>query len=417
MNKYIIKGHRPKFKTLLRTIFGFSEEDPLLATRGHIEFPFATGVDHPRFTVKEALVIRSAEAKKMLKEKSVQQEIVDCAEFGVVPAPPPDPNAAKAQQFITNAAGEVVNVAATLTSGVMNVGIGAVGGAVGVVRAGVRRASLIGAGPVAASTAKTEEVLVDDTEKQPERAKRRQSFGGGNATPVDPLKMEVSGDTDDIYSKLKSRHNKTLDELLERQAQADAFDKFAYDSDDDVEDMYKKKSKGFIIEEKLLRKPENQDMGVKAPSADKTFAKTVAEVRHRAHGLFLHLFNDRSYMVNQEIFPPTLPDERTDRMSVTSGKDKKRNKMNILLGAFGGGAFGERDKNDDEDEEKKKKKRQVTPYDAKVDEFDKILGINKYSHPNPWINRVGIIGTWTKSRASCEGNKCSFFLIYIFASL
>ena len=381
----------------MRALFGFSEEDPLLATRGHLEFPFATGVDHPRFTVKEALVIRSSESKKMLREKNAQQEIVDCAEFGIVPAAPPsDP--VKAQQFITNAAGEVVNVAATLTTGVMTVGMGAVGGAVGVVRAGVRRASLLGSAPTTAAAvkieaAKTEEENGDDVEKQPDRPKRRQSFAGApNVT--DFVKTEVSADTDDMFAKLKSRNNATLDELLEQQASADAFDKFAYDSDDDVEDLYRKKSKGCIVEEKILRKPPNQDMGIKEVYVDKTFAKTMAEARHKAHGLLLHLFNDRAYSVNQDVFPPTLPEETVDRLSVENGRDKKKKKINILRGAFGGGGQGDRDKEEEEEEEKKKRRRQTTPYDAKVDEFDKVLGVNKYSHPNPWINRVGIVGSW-----------------------
>lgn len=376
-----------------------------------MEFPFATGVDHPRFTVKEALVIRSTEAKKLLKEKTVQQDIVDCAEFGIVPAPPPDPNAVKAQQFITNAAGEVVNVAATLTTGVMTVGMGAVGGAVGVVRAGVRRASLLGGGPASTPTAKVEEPTADDVEKQPDKPKRRQSFSGGSQVAVDQFKMEVSADPDDVYSKLKSRNNPTLDELLERQAKANAFDKFAYDSDDDVEDMYKKKSKGFIIEEKMLRKPPNQDMSIKAQSGDKTFEKTMADARHKAHGVLLHLFNDRAYMVNQDIFPPTLADDAADRMSVENGKDKKKKKINILRGAFGGGGHADRDKDDEEEEDKKKRKRQITPYDAKLDEFDKVLGINKYSHPNPWINRVGIIGACCSSFALVDG--CVHVLIGI----
>jgi len=392
----MIKGHRPKFKRVLKALFGFSEEDPLLATRGHMEFPFATGTDHPRFTVKEALVIRSNEVKKMLKEKNTQQDIVDCAEFGVVPAPPLEANPAKAQQFITNAAGEVVNVAATLTTGVMSVGMGAVGGAVGVVRAGVRRASLLGSTPsnmAKTEAAKSEDQNEDDGEKQSERTGGRMSFGGGTSTANDLQKMEVGVDPDDVYSKLRSRHNTTLDELLEQQAKADAFDRFAYDSDDDVEDTYKKKSKGFIIEEKILRKPVSQDMGIKAAVGDKTFAKTMAQARHKAHGFLLHLFNDRTYFVNQEVFPPNLADDKIDRLSAENGKDKKKKKINILRGAFGGGGNVDREKDNEEEEEKKKRKRQITPFDAKVDEFDRTLGINKYSHPNPWINRVGIIGT------------------------
>lgn len=420
--KYIIKGHRPKFKRLLRALFGMStEDDPLMATRGHVEFPFATGADHARFTVKEALVIRSAEAKKLLKDKEDQLEIVECAEFGVVPAPAAATvTVAKGgQQFITNAAGEVVNVAATLTTGVVNVGMGAVGvgiGAVGVgigaVRAGVRRASLLGqmpTTPVAEKEVPAEVVTADTpaTEEAAEKSdkpKRRLSLGGSKPTPTpatqqldaagNPLAMVVSSDPDEIYSKLKSRNNPTLDELLEQQETADAYDEYAFDADEDVQDMFKKKSKGYIIEEKILKQPPNQDMSVKnRGSADKSFAKTMAEARHRVHGLFLHLFNDRVYAINKEVFPPTLVDDAAERAALEAAKAKKKKKKGFF-GVGGGGGGANKDKEDEEEEEKKRKKRQVTPYDAKVEECDKILGINKYSHANPWINRVGIVGAF-----------------------
>lgn len=368
--KYVIKGHQPKGKRLLRLLGFMKEDDALMEPRGHVEFPFATGEDHPRFTVKEALVIRSAEAKKMLKEQQNQQDIVDCAEFGIVPAPPPDPIA---KQFITNAAGEVVNVAGD----VMKAGLG-------VVRAGVRRASLLGGMNSNAQSAAAKDAD-SDGEATPEKPKRSSLMGNvinnHNHNGVVDL-----GDPDDVYSKLKDRKNPTLDELLERQQAADAYDKYAYDSDDDVEDCLKKRNKGFMIEEKILKKPPNQDLGIKLESGDKSFAKTISEARHKAHGMLLHLFNDRTYTVDQEIFPPTLPEDTTDRESVESSRNKKKKKKLVgRLGAL------QKDKEEEDDEEKKKKRRLITPYDAKLDEYDRLLLINKYSHPNPWINRVGVI--------------------------
>ncbi len=368
--KYIIRGHQPKGKRLLRLLGFMKEDDALMEPRGHVEFPFATGQDHPRFTVKEALVIRSAEAKKMLKEQQNQQDIVDCAEFGVVPAPPPD---AVAKQFITNAAGEVVNVAGD----VMKAGLG-------VVRAGVRRASLLGGMNTNAQAALVSKETDSDGETTPEKPKRSSLLG--NVTNHHQGIMDFA-DPEDVYSKLKDRRNPTLDELLERQQAADAYDKYAYDSDDDVEDCLKKKNKGFMIEEKILKKPPTQDLGVKTDSGDKSFAKTISEARHKAHGMLLHLFNDRTYTVDQSIFPPTLPEDTADRESVESSRATKRKKKKLVgrLSAM------QKEREEEEEDDKKKKRRMITPYDAKVEEYDRLLLINKYSHPNPWINRVGVI--------------------------
>lgn len=369
--KYIIRGHQPKGKRLLRLIGFMKEDDALMEPRGHVEFPFATGEDHPRFTVKEALVIRSAEAKKMLKEQQNQQDIADCAEFGVVPAPPPDP---VAKQFITNAAGEVVNVAGD----VMKAGLG-------VVRAGVRRASLLGGmNSNAQSAPAAKDPDSDEEMATPEKPKKNPFIGQLNNHSQSIVDF---GDPDDVYSRLKDRKNPTLDELLERQQAADAYDQFAYDSDDDVEDCLKKKNKGFLIEEKILKKPPNQDLGVKSGAVDKTFAKTISEARHKAHGMLLHLFNDRTYTVDQDVFPTKLQEDTGDRESVESSKATKRRKKNLVgrLSAL------QKDKEEEGEDDKKKKRRLITPYDAKVDEYDKILLINKYSHPNPWINRVGVI--------------------------
>jgi hypothetical protein len=386
--KYIIKGHRPRGKRLLRLLGFVKDDDALLTTRGHVEFPFATGQDHPRFTVKEALVIRSAEAKKILKEEEKAQDVVDCAEFGIVPSAGPDP---AAKQFITNAAGEVVNVAGdvlNLGADVLKAGIGA---GIGAVRSGVRRGSLLVGMNTNVQTTDAAKELDEAGEKgTPDKPKRSSILGMTSPTANQaPAPGVEFGDPDDVYSKLKSRNNPTLDELLERQETANAYDKYAYDSDEDVQDMFKKRSKGVIIEEKILKKPPNQDMGVKTGSADKSFAKTISEARHKAHGLLLHLFNDRTYTVDAHVFPPTLPDEADDRESVASKATKKKKKK--FAGRLSAIQGKDKDKEREEEEDKKKKRVRVTPYDARVDEYDKILMINKYSHANPWINRVGVI--------------------------
>lgn len=61
-NEYAFKTHRPWFKTLSR-IVGFYD-DNTSDEEAHLEFPFASGLDHPRFTIKDSIVIRSKESKK-----------------------------------------------------------------------------------------------------------------------------------------------------------------------------------------------------------------------------------------------------------------------------------------------------------------------------------------------------------------
>lgn len=61
-NEYAFQTHRPWFKTLSRLV-GFYSED-VTDDVAHLEFPFAGGMDHPRFTIKDSIVIRSKESKK-----------------------------------------------------------------------------------------------------------------------------------------------------------------------------------------------------------------------------------------------------------------------------------------------------------------------------------------------------------------
>lgn len=361
--KYVIKGHVPKGKRLLRMVGFVKDERSMMEAREHVEFPFATGVDHARFTVKQALVIRSAEAKKIIKEQENQQDIVDCAEFGVLPRPPNDPPVSRP----LNAAGEVVHVAGD----VVKAGIG-------VVRAGVRRASLLGGMNASANAAKE---LDNEMEGSPEKSRRDHAAANNNNNNGNSGDVGEYGDPLDVYDKLKSRNNPTLDELLEQQQAASAYDRFAYDSDDDVEDCLKKRKQGFIIEEKILKKPPIQDVSKKGGTNDKPFSKTILEARHKVHGLLLHLFNDRTYTIDQNLFPPTLQEDNADHESVASGKASKKKKKK----------FSRNREKEQQEEEKKKKKKLITPLDARMDEYDKLLQINKYSHPNPWINRVGVI--------------------------
>jgi hypothetical protein len=335
--KYVITGHYPRFKRIFQTI-GFVNKD-IVPGDDHVEFPFAEGTNHPRFTVKEALVLRSTEAIKMMKEKDEAGEIVDCAEFGVAPA--------------LMALEEEIEINQSLRPGEL-------------MRTGMRRGST-----VASATLNAAVHLPQNLMNLPQNL-------GQNLT-LRRRTMEF-GDPEELYGRLKERHNPTLDELLEsRKLNISNFNPYADDSDDDVENISKKRRKGTVIEEKILSKPPNQDFSKRSGGGDKPFAKSMGEIRHKVHGMAGHLFNDRVYKIDQSLFPIKHAEEK--EADTKSGTTKR-------------GIFGQRKRSNegsDYEKDKKKKKDLRTPYDARVEEYDKILQINKYSHPNPWINRVAVM--------------------------
>jgi hypothetical protein len=334
--KYVITGHYPRFKRIFQSI-GFVNKD-IIPGDDHVEFPFAEGTSHPRFTVKEALVLRSTEAKKMMKEKEEASEIVDCAEFGVAPS--------------LMVMEEEVDMNQSLRPAEL-------------MRTGIRRGSTVASATLNAAVNLPQNLMNLPQNLGQNLARRRT--------------MEF-GDPEELYGKLKERHNPTLDELLEsRKLNTSNFDPYADDSDDDVETISKKRRKGTVIEEKILAKPPNQDFSKRSGGGDKPFAKSMGEMRHKVHGMAGHLFNDRVYKIDQSLFPIKHAEEKdADTKSVSTKR----------------GIFGQRKRSNEGseyDKDKKKKKDVRTPYDARVDEYDKILQINKYSHPNPWINRVAVM--------------------------
>jgi len=187
------------------------------------------------------------------------------------------------------------------------------------------------------------------------------------------------GDPDELMTNLKQRNNPALDELLEyRRTNGSLYDPYAYDSDDDVEHISKRRKKGTVIIEKSLARPPNQDFtrNYATGQTDKPFGKTMIAIRYKAHGLVGHIFNDPVYKIDQALFPTKPSENNQDSGSVVTKR----------------GLFGRKSsENSDTERDKKKKGDTRSPYDARVDEYDKILQINKYSHPNPWINRVALI--------------------------
>lgn len=67
-NEYTIKTHRPRGKWLFRML-GFWPVERESEEKAHLEMPYATGGDHPRFTVKESVVIRSKSGQRLLEQE------------------------------------------------------------------------------------------------------------------------------------------------------------------------------------------------------------------------------------------------------------------------------------------------------------------------------------------------------------
>ena len=356
--KYVIKTHQPQGKALFRAI-GFLKDEEVIAERGHVEFPFAKGVDHPRFTVKESLVVRSAESKRIWKERQDQEEVADCAEFGIIQS-----------EHHGNVVGDIGRMGAHVVTGAVT---GTVGVGVDIVKAGVgvvRRASIGGTKTTTQGDASAASPQDLQAESKHEKQKR---------SSMDLVKGHFEhGDPNEIYEKLAARNNPTLDAIIRDRLDAQINDNHAYDSDVDVDEVIQLRRKGYIVEEKLLKKPPNQDMNVKLKHGDKSIPKVMREVRHTAHGLLFHLFNTRAYRIDTNVFPQSSLQDK-DRHSVGKKKEKKR------------GRFGKRIIVRHKDDEKEKKKKTQTPFDKAQDAYDKILGINNYSHGNPMLNRIGAI--------------------------
>lgn len=80
-SEYVFKTHRPWFKHWLR-LTGFGGKK-LSNSEAHLEMPFADGNDHPKFTVKDSLVIRSKESRSFLRKEHEAGDEEDIDDFGI----------------------------------------------------------------------------------------------------------------------------------------------------------------------------------------------------------------------------------------------------------------------------------------------------------------------------------------------
>jgi hypothetical protein len=270
-NTYAITTHRPWGKPLF-WMLGFLPEKVPSEAEAHLEMPYSNGVDHPRFTVKESLVIRSKESQKLLL-----QELED-ADADVDTAAEP-----------TNKSEE------QLAKGL-------------------------------------DDFLDEDDEEDDE--------GGGKSTEL----------------------------MLEEEL-----------AEDD----------GFVTEIKILKPPPQQDIDFKKKGGDKKITDVLAEARHKVHGVLLHMFNDRVFKMDAE-------QKTAGEKSAQSGSKEGiggTSGIGASVRARGSPQRGSKHKSYRTRDEPKpaKAKPGKDTVAARKDEYNKLLGIDKYSHGNPWIAKVGVI--------------------------
>ena len=346
----------------------------ILESREHIEFPFATGVDHPRFTVKESLVIRSAEEKSRLKRDNEALAIVEAADFGIVLSlssqnlfPNQNRRASRNSGYSSDPGmnrRELISETHGNGSldGDSNPRQGRRGSMLGsVIATGATvvatGATAVAAGATAAVTAGATAVAAGATSVIDGMNRGRTSIDSSSGGTF----FEVASSQRDVYRKLKDQNSASVNKVLELQRKADEYDPYQYDSDNDVKTIQKKKRKKYIISEKHLRKPISQEIGnVNTTAAvDMSLAKSLEKTKKHVSAFFYHMFDDQAYKIDKSVFPV-----RMERNRDTQDKKKKKKK----------GLFNRRMTDEEREEEEERKKRlQMTPYEKQQEEMDKTL--------------------------------------------
>jgi len=360
----------------------------ILAEREHVEFPFSSGVDHPRFTVKESLVIRSAEEKFRLKREDEAKTMCEVAEFGIVPTRGSFGSSDNPMRPFGGGA-----------DGNTNQGLG--GGydsetgtnATGApnrrdLMTHIRRASqtnLMSESNIVGRTARrgsamlgaTANVVAAGANAAAHRmVGRGHNHGHNHGAHSNNLVEVATGEA--VYAKLKEQNNATLNKVLELQRKADEYDPYEYDSDNDVKMIQKKKRKKHVILEKHLKKPISQEFSNigSTGAVDMSLAKALAQTKRHIGSMSNYMFEDQLYKIDRNIFPIRLENRSDDKIK----KKKKR-------GLFNRKASIEEAKQ----EEERQKQQQMSPYQQQQEKLDKCLLINHHSHWNPWMNRIAIV--------------------------
>jgi len=343
---YVITGRKPRGERFFRFI-GFLNDAEDAQQYRHMEFPFASEKDDPRFTVEESIVIRSLESKKEQELKKRQRlHSSDSFDFdmqsddddvktlsstdnlfdGLLAAPKSPP-----QRGLARAAASFRRMKTTTTLKTPptdRLHLGAID-----MTPRIKQVSTDAAAAMMGSI--DPRILQASTEAataMKSGLKKAQGFAQSRAFNSSEFRMSGLLDSDPSVS---CRYDESTGDVI------------------DVSNQQMDES--FFLEEKILVKPPPQNVNQKVESKKGTsFAKTVKDARHQMHGVFGHTFNDRVFKVDHHIHAKENdpnPNPNPDR--ALSRKDSHEKK---------------------------------TPYQAMTDENNKILQIQR--HSNQMVNRI-----------------------------
>jgi hypothetical protein len=310
-NKYTFTTHEPQGKSLFRML-KFLDEDINFADN-QLEMPYSNGVDHPRFTVKESLVIRSKESKSMIKKLLADEE----------------------------------------------------------------------------ANGKYNEEDDDDAAEL------------GMEGPIELTASDANYKMDRMESYFDLKHSPTTEQPEDPSPSMELLQEDETKEDDTV------------VTVKQLKKPPLQNVDFKAVS-DRPITDVLAEARHKVHGVLLHCFNDRTYVVRdgETSSRLTRKPKASLRMKV-AGTLSRRNKSQESLrsipesqdgnGPTSPSRSARRSHRSDQtsaaslaseqsgDQNKSLAKNSKSDMQAAREENDKLLKIGVYSNANRWVAKIGVI--------------------------
>jgi hypothetical protein len=145
------------------------------------------------------------------------------------------------------------------------------------------------------------------------------------------------------------------------------------------EDEVEEEDDGFIVEIKVLNKPPQQDINIKGKGGKK-LTDQLAEARHKVHGILLHAFNDRTYKIDDK-------GAKAAQSGNNIGISQKSHSKPLQKSLFKRSASRDEPQKSPSTDELKP----GVDVAARKDDYNKLLAIDKYSHGNPWVNKVGVI--------------------------
>jgi hypothetical protein len=142
---------------------------------------------------------------------------------------------------------------------------------------------------------------------------------------------------------------------------------------------------------KVLKKPPLQDIDYKAKS-DRPISDVLAEARDKVHGVLLHSFNDRTYVIldgEEALGPEDITSQSTRQRcsskseeSLASIPEIERSKTSLRMGF--------KTSTGNKTDSPKKSTKPITIKMTK-EENDRLLKIGVYSNSNRWVAKLGVI--------------------------